>query len=160
MPVYLPRVKRYLHDSRASLPPGVSAHTTRIVLGPGPWYGGKFSYYDWASDTVYLVVTDWRCRFAFYHELGHAFDRQVLTLEGRRRASLILGFPRKRWYWEDWDPMTHFTQPVMEDFADAYARASMSRLQEMKLRRFLVSRRRGWYNDNPWMAKARTPETA
>lgn len=33
----------------------------------------------------------------------------------------MVGHPGLRWYWRDWNPLTHWKEPAMESAADVYA---------------------------------------
>jgi hypothetical protein len=120
-----------LQDAECPLPP-----LPDIRHGPGPAYK-ELSYYDYDTDVIWLVHTDWLSREALYHELGHCFDRSHLTPGTRRRAARIIGHPGLRWFWGSWNPLRHYKQPNEENFADAYCECCMG--GRPRLREFLKS---------------------
>ncbi len=103
----------------------------------GPRRGYPFSFYDEADHSICLLPTDWMSRFAFYHELGHCFDRMYLTPETRRRAARLIGHPGLRWWWGSWNPLRHVKQPNEENFADVYAMCAMTAQGYPRFREFL-----------------------
>lgn len=102
----------------------------QVRLGPGPAYPAPAALDYYQADraardfhTVWLLQSSWRQIGAFGHELGHAWATMKLTDRTlRNRAGRITGRPGLRWYWRDWNPLTHYKQPNEENFADAYAR--------------------------------------
>ena len=90
-----------------------------------------------ADHIIWLVPQDWHSRFAFYHELGHCFDRNHLTPATRREAARIIGHPGLRWFWSTWNPLAHAKQPNEENFADAYAKACLGGHVKPGFRAFL-----------------------
>lgn len=135
---YLPRVRRLIASAKVPVVSG-----TRVVMGPGPAYGGKFSYYDAEHDTIYWVP-DYFGRqnpSDLYHELGHAFDRKVLRDEERDQLKRMFGGRPRDWFWGDRSPTEDSTlpDPYEETFADAYSRAARGFRKERKLRNFVRS---------------------
>jgi len=114
---------------------------TRVVLGPGPAYGGRFSEYDYLNDTIYWMP--WaggiRMRTDLYHELGHAFDHKYLRDDHRAALMHFFGGKPRPWFWGDRSPLDEndLPEPYEEVFANAYERCCMYRLQQIRLRRFL-----------------------
>lgn len=115
----------------------------RVHFGEGPAHDGRFDYYDPESNVIYWTggdAGDPGVAFAFLHECGHAFDRQVFRPLDRKQIEALLDILHRRWFWGSWDPETHSgIGPVEEVFADAYARALLYRLrpQSIRLRRLL-----------------------
>jgi hypothetical protein len=141
---YLPRVQRLIAMAKVPVVSG-----TRVVMGPGPVYGGKFSYYDPEHDTIYWIpdYSGRRNPSDLYHELGHAFDRKVLSDEDRGRLKRMFGGGPRDWFWGDRTPIedSALPDPYEETFADAYSRAARGLRKERKLQGFLrsVARDRG-----------------
>jgi hypothetical protein len=117
-------------------PPHVTIHHE-----PCPYYadGGSCSYAD--TDDVYLEPG--ATRFERQHELGHQFDRQVLTDPDRAWLTSRLGFKPGAW--------NRGTGPGNrspdESFADAYAACAIG----------LVPLRRGkaWWTSYGYFPAAR-----
>lgn len=116
----------YLWDCRAPLPDPLPD----VRLGPGPAYH-KFSYYDPDARTIWLLLTDWHSPYAFYHELGHCFDRTHLNdvLRHALVQERIVGRRGRPWFWGRWNPLRHVLQPNEEFFADAYAEVARGRVR-------------------------------
>jgi hypothetical protein len=106
-----------------------------IQMAPCPAYRFEISCYVPETNTIWL--DDYTL---LPHELGHAYDRQMLTQPDRRILARMLGMQGLRWFWGNWNPMTH-SPPVEEFFADAYAECSWEApMRNRKVCRWLRNR--------------------
>jgi len=139
---YLPHIRYTLDRADCPLPDSIVFSKTRIKLGVCPAYrhlpkSQWVSCYDVETDTIWLNTEDWHNDFALYHECGHVFDLQHLTDEDRKELRRIMKHPGLRWFWRNWNPITHWKQPNMENFADTYAEACLYSKKHFEFRRYL-----------------------
>ena len=112
----------------------------RIVGRVGPRYKKqRWSYYETRVGqpdfgTVYLAALE-----DLPHELGHVFDRNLLTLEDRAAVTRLLKVKVIRpWFWGEHDPEKWAgLEPLEEVFANAYADCFLHPNRRKGLRRWL-----------------------
>lgn len=110
----------------------------------GHAYGGTTPYYDPQQNTVYWVgsLANEDDRYAYYHELGHAFDYQKMNDADRARIRRLIdpmGRNQSQWRWNERNPMhSHGSDAFEERFADTYAQLAMTNQGYGTLRRVLA----------------------
>lgn len=112
-----------------------------IRLGPAPGYeDNPLSGYEVATRTIHLIRSDWHSRRTLGHETGHCFaDTYLVTRELRNEAARrFTGHPARRWYWGNWNPLTHWQEPNEEPFADLYSQAFVGAVVPAGFRAFLA----------------------
>lgn len=87
--------------ARVPLPPSLTEHADT----PCPYEGGSCS----SADSDHIYVAPGAGAAVRYHEIGHQFDRQVLTAQDRK------------WFMRLFNQGATWDGPVEETFANAYA---------------------------------------
>jgi hypothetical protein len=127
--------KQFIREAKVPVPNPMPKF---IHLKTSYWY----SHYFPQGNSIFLLPTDWESPFAFYHELGHAYDQLMLTKQDRIAIARIIGHPGLRWWWGTWNPLKHARQPNMENFADWYSECAQGAdgPQHKKLRKYLYEK--------------------
>jgi hypothetical protein len=95
-----------------------------IVRAPCPGFPGAAGCYDWTTQTVY--VKPGADRFAYKHELGHAFDDVMLSGGERNRFRTLTHQRGAQWWKLATDELGAYARSsVGEQFADAYANCAL-----------------------------------
>jgi hypothetical protein len=95
----------------------------KIVYGHCP--GLETAGGCYLGNTIYVL--DRHSRFSIYHELGHAFDEQMMDAGERNRFAHLVGMADLKWTWaDDMDgALVQAPGTPAERFADAYAACRM-----------------------------------
>lgn len=113
--LYAPPAGAASASGRASAIAATSGVTVTYTACPG--YPNAAGCFDRDTDTIYVAQRG--DNSTLWHELGHVFDRDLLTDSDRRWIARMVGMPRRAWF------AAEGRESPAERFADVYAECKM-----------------------------------